>query len=105
MSYRFEDIVRSDGGYGIKLDIEGSEHELGDSPEIVRGASWIIGELHYGAFLRRTPRRGLESLLEQYFTVEFSAPIASDDRTNRRFKAFRSLEPLEYWPPWPVKPK
>ena len=37
--------------YAIKLDIEGAEYDLIGDKEVLRHATWIMGELHYGSFL------------------------------------------------------
>jgi FkbM family methyltransferase len=58
--------------YGIKLDVEGSEFHLMRSPDFLKRASWIIGELHIGTAFSREVVSDFLDLLESNFHVESS---------------------------------
>lgn len=62
--------------FGIKLDIEGCEHSLVDTKNLLKQASWIVGELHYGSFYAQ---KGFESFLLQHFNVSVKNPNCSLD--------------------------
>ena len=61
------------GPYGIKLDIEGGEFGLRRNSEQMANASWIVGELHYGAF-SRPEDRWLKQLLCETFRLHLAMP-------------------------------
>jgi FkbM family methyltransferase len=66
------------GPHGIKLDIEGAEFDLRERSDVLGGARWIVGELHYGAWT--TPEdRWLREMLSQRFELTLSSPIVIDD--------------------------
>jgi len=87
-SFRFDEVIRG-SDYGVKIDIEGSEHDLAEFPDVVNKAVWIVGEVHYGSFLGSGGNDLLECIPRQRFDLEISAPMQVDDRTNRQFKAVR----------------
>ena len=87
-SFRFDEVIHGKD-YGIKVDIEGSEHELAEFPDVINNAAWIIGEAHYGSFLGSSSFDLLENIPRDRFALEVSTPSHVDDRTNRHFKAVR----------------
>lgn len=58
----FDKIV-SGSGYGLKIDIEGSEGYLAEFPSIIENAAWIVGELHYSGDIER------DSLIDAFFDI------------------------------------
>jgi len=88
-SYRFDEVVTTRRSYGIKIDIEGSEHDLVEFPEIVQHASWVVGELHYGDFMGREISEGIEDLLSKYFKLDILQTMVVDNRVNKQFRATR----------------
>lgn len=67
------ELVDTDRPYGIKLDIEGGEFGLEPARDVLRGASWILGEFHYGTWTRPGDR-WLRDLLEAGFSLSVSPP-------------------------------
>ena len=59
--------------YGLKLDIEGGEFDLAPARDVLRGATWILGEFHYGPWTR-TENRWLRDLLARDFALTVSPP-------------------------------
>lgn len=87
-SFRFDEVIQGKG-YGIKIDIEGSEHDLAEFPDVINNAAWIIGEAHYGSFLGDGNVDLLENIPRDRFALEVVKPTHVDDRINRQFKAVR----------------
>ena len=87
-SFRFDEVVQGDD-YGMKIDIEGSEHDLVGFPNVINKAAWIIGEVHYGSFLGGRSSDLLKGIPQERFALDVSNPTQVDDRTNRHFRAVR----------------
>lgn len=69
---RLRNLV-SAGKYGIKVDIEGAEFDMSIDADILAGAEWIMGELHYGFFSK--PADGwLKKLLRAEFDFNAEKP-------------------------------
>jgi FkbM family methyltransferase len=89
---RFADLDRS-GRYGVKIDIEGSEHALVDSPGFAENARWIVGEIHLGPKIVELGRaRALHRLLERTFQLELAHPGIFGDTITYGFRANRRGE-------------
>lgn len=56
------------GRYGLKVDIEGAEFSMRRDEPIIRGAQWVIGELHFGSF-SKAEDRWLRDLLDERFVL------------------------------------
>ena len=67
------ELVQPDRPYGIKLDIEGGEFGLAESRDVLAGATWILGEFHYGLWSQKCDI-WLRQLLERRFTLELQVP-------------------------------
>jgi FkbM family methyltransferase len=65
-------LVRA-GKYGIKMDIEGAEFAMSIDADILAGAQWIMGELHYGMFSKPADN-WLKSLLRAEFDFQPQQP-------------------------------
>ncbi|MAP11695.1 MAG: hypothetical protein CMQ61_06540 [Gammaproteobacteria bacterium] len=67
------ELVQPDRPYGIKLDIEGGEFGLAESRDALAGATWILGEFHYGLWSQKCDI-WLRQLLERRFTLNLQVP-------------------------------
>jgi FkbM family methyltransferase len=72
---RLRHLVRS-REYGIKMDIEGAEYYMYNDANILAGAQWIVGELHYGMFSKPADK-WLKKLLEDEFDFQPQEPRAN----------------------------
>lgn len=87
----FRSIIQG-RGYGLKLDIEGAEHGLVESPELIQRARWVVGELHLGPKIVPHPQAHLlASQLQQGFAFEMDGPGVFGDTVTY---AFRAVAPL-----------
>lgn len=71
----FDKIV-SGKGYGLKIDIEGSEGDLAEFPSIIENATWIVGELHYSSDTKQNrPIDSFFNTVQRNFVVIKNRPI------------------------------
>ncbi|MEW5848655.1 MAG: FkbM family methyltransferase [Myxococcota bacterium] len=86
----FSSVLSADR-FGLKLDAEGAEHLLTKSPEVLRGARWVVGELHVGeGVVSPTEARAFEELLRREFALELAPAEAFGVTLTRAFKARRT---------------
>ncbi len=69
----FDKIVNGNG-YGLKIDIEGSEGYLVEFPSIIENAAWIVGELHYSGDIEQ------DSLIDAFFDIVKSNFVVKKSR-------------------------
>jgi FkbM family methyltransferase len=77
-------------GYGLKVDIEGSEHALAARPRVFTDAAWVVGELHLGPSVVPLERAGdLVAVLERAFDVTLDGPGTLGDTVTYLVRAWR----------------
>ena len=80
--------------YGLKLDIEGAEHQLVEVPEVLTAARWVVGELHAGPAIVPLERAGdFLALLQRHFHVELEGPGVFGDTVTWTFRATKTPPP------------
>jgi len=85
----FADVVTGTD-YGIKIDIEGAEHDLLATPQTVANARWLVGELHLGPAIVPTERAlELPQLLAQHGLLELDGPGVFGNSVTYAFRCLR----------------
>ncbi|MBU4369413.1 FkbM family methyltransferase [Patescibacteria group bacterium] len=70
------DRIISGKGYGLKIDIEGTERFLSQYPTIIENADWIVGELHYSGDIEQDSRvDAFFDIVKHNFIVKKGRPI------------------------------
>lgn len=85
----FADVVTG-SDYGIKIDIEGAEHDLRAAPQVVASARWLVGELHLGPAIVPVERASeLPRLLAQHGLLELDGPGVFGNSVTYAFRCLR----------------
>jgi FkbM family methyltransferase len=87
-----ENVV-SGSDYGLKLDVEGAEHDaLADRRDLLAGARWVVGELHYWPDLAPATALRLSETLSELFSVERGLALFMWPHVTRAFRAKASTD-------------
>jgi FkbM family methyltransferase len=76
--------------YGLKLDVEGAEHDaLAQGRDVLAGARWVVGELHYWPELEPATALRLGKILSELFSLERGPALFMWPHVTRAFRAVR----------------